>query len=684
MKHARFATLVLLLFIHFLPLPAAAFPVHSPGDLTGNWEVNGLESPGPWWSRGPITIADNGTFSGTSNGPDNSATPISGTFTIAEDGIITATSSVLTSSFRCAMENGSRFAACTGTTTENESELTLLVKKSAGYAQSDLAGAWNVNSIVSGPGAPWWSRGAVTIGPTGSFTGTLTYSDDDPEDVSGTFTLGSDGVIVSPLVDPDFRAVLDSGKSVVVGTSTWDSGAPNSTELSVWTKKAASYSLADLAGAWQVNELGAPGPSWTRGVMTVAANGTFSGTFDKSNGNTESRSGTFSITSDGVITVLSPNLPASTRCTMDEGKNVVVCTYINSNNNAKLAILTSYRWILSVTMGGTGSGTVVDMNGGNFWSATEAAAYAHGTQVMLMATVYPNSLFGGWSGACTGTVPNCTVTMDASKNVTAYFYAIAPTLPVITTFTLPPTSSSVTVPVTLVAESSTGIAGYYLSENGTTPTAGSTGWSGTLPATFTFSGKGTGILHAWVKDIANNISLRSSASVNIQCLLTVTKSGSGAGDINCNSGSLIWSGSTGRAAYDVGTVVLLSEVPDSLSTFSNWSGDCTPSGLNCTASMADDRNVNAVFTLAPKAMIGLNGYPSLNAAYSAATTPGATTILTLDAELLESLDMRSGAEIVLMGGYNTTYNGRTGIPTRLKGLLTVGSGKLTVDGLAIK
>lgn len=677
MISARCVTLVSLMFVHFLALQAAAYPVHSPGDLTGNWEVNGLESPGPWWSRGPITVAGNGAFSGTSSGSDGSTTPLSGTFTIAEDGIITATSSVLNPSFRCAMENGSRLAACTGTTTENESELTLLVRKSAGYVQSDLAGAWNVNSIVSGPGAPWWSRGAVTIASNGSFTGTLAYSDDDPEDVAGTFTLGSDGIMLSPLVDPDFRAVLDDGKSVVVGTSTWNSGSPNSTELSVWTKKAASYSLADLAGAWQVNQLGAPGPVWARGVLTVAANGAFSGTLDTFNGSTEAWSGIFSIAGDGVISLTSPTLPASTRCTMDAGKNVIVCTYMDASSTARLAILTSYRWILTVSTGGTGTGMIAGSDIGS-------AAYAQGTQVTLTAMTGQNSLFGGWSGACTGINPICIVTMDASKNVTASFEAVAPTLPVITSFSLPPTSSSATVPVTLVAESSAGIAGYFLSENGATPAAGAAGWSATPPATFTFGGKGARTLHAWVKDPANNISLRSSASVNIQCLLTVTTGGSGAGDINSSSGSLVWSGSTGRAAFDVGTVILLAATPDSLSTFGNWSGDCTPSGASCTVSLADDRNVNAVFILAPKAMIGPTGYPSLNAAYSAAPAQGATTILALDAELVESLDMQRGTEIVLMGGYTTAYDGRTGLPTRLRGLLTVGSGQLTVDGLALK
>ena len=38
----------------------------------------------------------------------------------------------------------------------------------------------------------------------------------------------------------------------------------------------------------------------------------------------------------------------------------------------------------------------------------------------------------------------------------------------------------------------------------------------------------------------------------------------------------------------------------------------------------------------------------------------------------------------LIGGYNLTYSGRTGNPTLLQGLLTIGTGSLIVDGLAVR
>ncbi len=53
--------------------------------------------------------------------------------------------------------------------------------------------------------------------------------------------------------------------------------------------------------------------------------------------------------------------------------------------------------------------------------------YNHGTVVTLTATPSVGSVFGGWSGACSGT-GGCTVTMDQASSVTATF--------TITTYTL--------------------------------------------------------------------------------------------------------------------------------------------------------------------------------------------------------------------------------------------------------
>jgi hypothetical protein len=80
---------------------------------------------------------------------------------------------------------------------------------------------------------------------------------------------------------------------------------------------------------------------------------------------------------------------------------------------------------LDVTLAGTGSGTVVggpiDCGGGG---ASCSANLDVGTMVTLTATAAGNTnVFAGWTGACSGKQPTCTVTLTEAKNVTATFAA---------------------------------------------------------------------------------------------------------------------------------------------------------------------------------------------------------------------------------------------------------------------
>jgi len=90
---------------------------------------------------------------------------------------------------------------------------------------------------------------------------------------------------------------------------------------------------------------------------------------------------------------------------------------------------------------------------------------------------------------------------------------IAPTL---VSFTLPATSSSLTVPVSgLSATDAVGVTGYLVSESATKPLANDTRWSGSVPSSITFSAAGTKTAYAWVKDAAGNVSASRSATVVI-------------------------------------------------------------------------------------------------------------------------------------------------------------------------
>ena len=85
---------------------------------------------------------------------------------------------------------------------------------------------------------------------------------------------------------------------------------------------------------------------------------------------------------------------------------------------------------LSVSLGGTGTGTVTSSPAGIDCGSVCFAAFTHGSIVTLSAAPSAGSVFAGWTGACAGTDP-CTLTMDADRAVSASFDASSPavTLP---------------------------------------------------------------------------------------------------------------------------------------------------------------------------------------------------------------------------------------------------------------
>ncbi|MCM2264438.1 MAG: hypothetical protein NDI73_04505, partial [Desulfuromonadales bacterium] len=90
------------------------------------------------------------------------------------------------------------------------------------------------------------------------------------------------------------------------------------------------------------------------------------------------------------------------------------------------------------------------------------------------------------------------------------------TLPTVGAFTLPATSTSLTVPVSsLTASDNVGVSGYLVNNSATKPLATAAGWSATAPTSVTAPAAGTVTFYAWAKDAAGNVSASRSASVII-------------------------------------------------------------------------------------------------------------------------------------------------------------------------
>jgi len=76
---------------------------------------------------------------------------------------------------------------------------------------------------------------------------------------------------------------------------------------------------------------------------------------------------------------------------------------------------------LIISRTGNGAGTVTSDPIGIDCGDTCQATFAEDTEVRLEATPKPGSFFSGWSGACSGTTPTCTITITEAKDVVASF-----------------------------------------------------------------------------------------------------------------------------------------------------------------------------------------------------------------------------------------------------------------------
>lgn len=79
------------------------------------------------------------------------------------------------------------------------------------------------------------------------------------------------------------------------------------------------------------------------------------------------------------------------------------------------------RYQLSVAKAGSGDGVVSSAPGGISCGSTCSAEFLDGSAVNLTAAPYPNMVFSGWGGACSGSSPACTVNLKSSATATAHF-----------------------------------------------------------------------------------------------------------------------------------------------------------------------------------------------------------------------------------------------------------------------
>ncbi len=241
---------------------------------------------------------------------------------------------------------------------------------------------------------------------------------------------------------------------------------------------------------------------------------------------------------------------------------------------------------VTLTVSRNGAGTVTSAPAGIACGATCQADFSMGTQVTLTAAADAGSIFTGWTGACTGSQPTCTLTLAAATSVTAAF---APVMFTVTTAIVGNgTGSVVATPAALglsCPSACTATVAYDTPITLTaTPTGASlfVGWSGgcsgTAPCTF---------------NVRDNVTINAAFALNYT--LVVTRTGNGAGGVTSTPAG-IDCGADCSETFSANQQVTLTAAPDAASTFAGWSGACTGTGP-CVVTMDAAKTVAADFRL---------------------------------------------------------------------------------------
>jgi len=167
---------------------------------------------------------------------------------------------------------------------------------------------------------------------------------------------------------------------------------------------------------------------------------------------------------------------------------------------------------------------------------------------------------------------------------------------------------------------------------------------------------------------------------------TLTMNISGNGSVNSNPAGIACStGNSGNCAHQFsnGAQIVLTPTASSDSMFMVWTGGCTSeSNGNCNVTLLADTSITAYFILLPPVFTGGSYYGSLQDAYNGGA---ASCTIMAKAVALSAHDftLGSGKTVTLEGGYDSTYSVNSGFTT-LQGILTLGTGALTVENLIIK
>jgi hypothetical protein len=243
------------------------------------------------------------------------------------------------------------------------------------------------------------------------------------------------------------------------------------------------------------------------------------------------------------------------------------------------------RYALDVVHAGDGEGRVTADVGSLDCGGTCSADYGHGTAVTLTATGAPSSTFAGWSGACAGVAPTCTVTMTEARAVTASFGLDRYPLEVSVAGSGTGRVSSAPAGIDCGSTCSASVAHGTRVVLTAAPDPSSTfaGWTGPC----------AGLATTCELEVTAAQSVTATFAIR-RHTLTVVRTGTGAGGVSSDPAG-VDCGADCSETYEHGTVVTLSVSADPDSRFVGWTADdgaCTGTSP-CVLTLDRDREVRA-------------------------------------------------------------------------------------------
>jgi cellulose 1,4-beta-cellobiosidase len=268
-------------------------------------------------------------------------------------------------------------------------------------------------------------------------------------------------------------------------------------------------------------------------------------------------------------------------------------------------------YTLTVSKAGAGSGAVRSSTGGIDCGTTCSAAYGLYTAVTLTAMAAEGSSFAGWSGACSGAQPTCTVSMTAAREVTATFqpgtwYPLGVVVSESGICNLPPGCLPGNPCVALCYGGNTvtsSPAGISCGNGGACSAAYASGTSVVLTAT---PYDAQNFFAGWVGACGGStartctVPMTQARSVTARFLgtnhytLTVTRTGLGTGTV-VSTPAGIQCGATCTASFAGGSSVTLTAAPAGGSVFAGWGGACASTTSTCVVPMTQAQSVVASF-----------------------------------------------------------------------------------------